>query len=192
MIYLALGLSWTVQWFSAQYPVLFTMNLLSRIILRFDYSRRTELNWPEQADPVTHTRTHLTALCPGLPGWAGTRKVKPIWILLKQQTVSGSGISWAICKSAPCSRQTTTPAPHHSVFYRPDALPAARNIQQRQSTEVDPVTWHVIGHPHQHHKVDWTYLVWTYLVCERELSSVRLLWTLRLKYMCSELEFSLF
>jgi len=25
----------------------------------------------------THTHTHLTALCPGLPGWAGTRKVKP-------------------------------------------------------------------------------------------------------------------
>ena len=24
----------------------------------------------------------------------GTRKVKPIWILLKQETVSGSGISW--------------------------------------------------------------------------------------------------
>ena len=38
---------------------------------------------------------------PGLPGWAGTRKVKPIWILLKQETVSGSGISRAICKSAP-------------------------------------------------------------------------------------------
>ena len=33
-----------------------------------------------------------------------------------QETVSGSGISWAICKSAPCSRQTTTPATHHSVF----------------------------------------------------------------------------
>ena len=44
------------------------------------------------------------------------QKVKPIWILLKQQTVSGSGISWAICKSAPRSRHTTTPAPHHSVF----------------------------------------------------------------------------
>jgi len=56
------------------------------------------------------------ALCPGLPGWAGTRKVKPIWILLEQETVSGSGISWAIRKSAPCSRQITTPAPHHSVF----------------------------------------------------------------------------
>jgi len=52
----------------------------------------------------------------GLPRWAGTRKVKPIWILLKQDTVSGSGISWVICKSAPRSRQITTPAPHHSVF----------------------------------------------------------------------------
>ena len=40
-----------------------------------------------------------------------TRKVKPIWILLEQETVSGSGISWAICKSAPRSRQITTPAP---------------------------------------------------------------------------------
>jgi len=72
----------------------------------------------------THTHTRLTALFPGLPRRAGTRKVKPIWILLK--LVSGTGISWAICKSAPCSRQTPTPAPHHSVFYRPDALPAAQ------------------------------------------------------------------
>ena len=30
--------------------------------------------------------------------------------------MSGSGISWAICKSAPRSRQITMPAPHHSVF----------------------------------------------------------------------------
>ena len=61
------------------------------------------------------------ALCPGLPRSAGIRTVKPIWILLKQETVSGSGISWAPCKSAPSSRQTTTPAPHHSVFHRPVA-----------------------------------------------------------------------
>ena len=54
------------------------------------------------------------------------RKVQPIWILLKQETVSGNGISWAICKSAPRSRQITMPAPHHSVFYRPDAIPAAQ------------------------------------------------------------------
>ena len=74
----------------------------------------------------THTHTHLMALCLGLPGWACTRKVKPIWILLKQETVSGSDISWAICKSALRSRQIAMPAPHHSVFYRPDALPAAQ------------------------------------------------------------------
>ena len=35
-------------------------------------------------------------------------------------------ISWAICKFASRSRQITTPAPYHSVFYRPDALPAAQ------------------------------------------------------------------
>jgi len=40
--------------------------------------------------------------------------------------MSGSCINWAICKSAPRSRQTTTPALHHSVFYRPDALPVAQ------------------------------------------------------------------
>ena len=40
--------------------------------------------------------------------------------------MSGSGISWAICKSAPHSRQITTPAPTTHVFYRPDALPAAQ------------------------------------------------------------------
>ena len=74
----------------------------------------------------THTHTRLTALLPGLPGWADTRKAKPNWILLKQETVSGSGIGWAICKSAPRSRQITMPAPHYSIFYRPDALPAAQ------------------------------------------------------------------
>ena len=30
--------------------------------------------------------------------------------------MSGSGIRWAICKSAPCSRQITMPVPHHSVL----------------------------------------------------------------------------
>ena len=80
----------------------------------------------------THTR--LTALFPGLPGWAGTRKVKPIWILLKQETVSGSGISWAICKSASRSRPITTPVPHHSSFFT-GPMPFLPPNQQRQSTE---------------------------------------------------------
>jgi len=35
-------------------------------------------------------------------------------------------ISWAICKSALRPRQITMSAPHHSVFYRPDAFPAAQ------------------------------------------------------------------
>ena len=78
----------------------------------------------DSVDGVTHTR--LTALFPGLPGSAGTKKVKPTWILLKHETVIGSGISWAVCKSAPRSRQITTPATHRSVFYRPDALPATQ------------------------------------------------------------------
>ena len=83
-------------------------------------------HWRQINDNHTHTYIHLTALFLRLPRWASTKKVKPIWILLKQETVSGSGISWAICKSASRSRQITTPVTHHSVFYRPDALPAAQ------------------------------------------------------------------
>ena len=85
---------------------------------------------------LTHTHTHTHTFngpFPGLPGWAGTRKAKPNWILLKQETVSGSGISWAICKSAPRSRQITMPAPHHSVFT--GRMPFLPPNQQRQSTE---------------------------------------------------------
>jgi len=84
----------------------------------------------------THTHTRLTALFPGLPKWAstGTRKVKPIWILLEQETVSGSDISWAICKSAPRSRQMTMPAAHHSSFFT-GRMPFLPPNQQHQSTE---------------------------------------------------------
>ena len=73
---------------------------------------------------IVHTHTPIQ--WPSVRDYPSTRKAKPIWILLKQETVSGNGISWAICKSAPHSRQITTPALHHSVFYRPDALPAAQ------------------------------------------------------------------
>ena len=81
----------------------------------------------------THTHTHLTSLCPGLCRWASTRKIKQIWILLKQETVSGSSISWAICKSAPRSRPITMPAPHHSVFT--GRMPFLPPNQQCQSSE---------------------------------------------------------
>jgi len=52
------------------------------------------------------------------------QKGKAIGILPKQQTVSGSGISWARCKSAPYSRQTTMPAPSKKFFDRLDDLAA--------------------------------------------------------------------
>jgi len=67
-------------------------------------------------------------------GQAGTRKVKPIWILLEQETVSGSGISWATCKSASRSRQITTPAPHHSSFFT-GRMPFLSPNQHCQSTD---------------------------------------------------------
>ena len=79
---------------------------------------------------VTHTH-------PFNDHFSGTTRVsryqkgKPIWILLKQETVSSSGISWAICKSAPRSRQLTMPAPHYSGFSRPDALPAAQQTASK-------------------------------------------------------------
>ena len=80
---------------------------------------------------VTHT---FNGPFPGLPRSAGTRKVKPIWILLEQETVSGSGISWAICKSAPRSRQITMSVLHHSKFFT-GRMPFLPPNQQRQSTE---------------------------------------------------------
>jgi len=82
---------------------------------------------------LTHTHTRLMALFLGLPGWAATRKVKPISILLKQETVSGSSISWTICKFASRSRQITMPVPHHSFFT--GRMPFLPPNQQCQSTE---------------------------------------------------------
>ena len=65
------------------------------------------------ASPPTHP---LNGPFSGTTRVSRYQKGKPIWILLKQETVSGSGISWAQCKSAPRSRQITMPATHHSVL----------------------------------------------------------------------------
>ena len=81
-----------------------------------------------------HTHTHpFNGPFPGLPGWASTRKVKPIWILLKQETVSGSGISWAIC-SLRLAPDITTPTTHCPSFFT-GRMPFLPPNQQRQSTE---------------------------------------------------------
>ena len=91
---------------------------------------------------ITQQQHPFNGPFPGLPKSASTRKAKPIWIFLKQETVSGSVTSWAICKSAPGSRQTTTPAPHQSVFT--GWIPFLPPSQQRQSTEANhSITGHV-------------------------------------------------
>jgi len=89
----------------------------------------------------THKHTHTHPFNSPLSGTTRVsqhQKGKPVWILLKQETLSGSGISWSIYKSAPRSRQITTPAPHNSVFtgWMPFLLPN----QQRQSTEGEKST----------------------------------------------------
>jgi len=51
---------------------------------------------------------------------------------MKQEMMGGSGISWTTCKSfAPRARQITTLVSYHSVFYRPDALPATRSTASK-------------------------------------------------------------
>ena len=92
---------------------------------------------------TSHTHTRLMAFCPGLgerdlrgprgplsrtirvSRYQKGRPLKPIWILLKQETVSGSGISWAICKCA-CQHPTTQIFTGRKPFLPPN--------QQRQST----------------------------------------------------------
>jgi len=72
---------------------------------------------------ITHTHTQLfycsSGISLGFPGWAGTRKVKTRKVktnldFLEQELVSGSGICWAICKSAPHPRQ---PRQHPTTHY---------------------------------------------------------------------------
>ena len=93
---------------------------------------------------ANHSHTHsLTAACskvctynththPFNGPYSGTtwvshyQKCKNNMDFTEARDMSGNGISWAICKSASRSRQITMPAPHHSVFYRPDALTAAQ------------------------------------------------------------------
>ena len=127
ILYLISFLLWVILWARV------IQNWITQNRLWSDeWSPRLERKFPQHTH--THTHTRLTALCPGLPRWAGTRTVKPVWILLKQETVSGSGISWAIYKYAPRSRQITMPAPHHSVFFT-GWMPFLPPNQQHQSTE---------------------------------------------------------
>jgi len=76
-----------------------------------------------------HTRTHTHPFYSPMDfvwDYPGETVPEPIWIILKQETLSGCGISSAVCKSAPSSRQITMPVAHPSNFYRLDALPATQ------------------------------------------------------------------
>ena len=80
---------------------------------------------------VTHMHTHTHPFNSPLSGttWVSQyQKSKTNLDLLEQETVSGSGISWAICKSTSpqADNHASTPRSHHSVFYRPDALSATQ------------------------------------------------------------------
>jgi len=57
-----------------------------------------------------------------------------MWILLEQETVSGSGITWAICKSAPRSRQ-----PHQhptTLFFLQAGCPSCRPTNSVKALKV--------------------------------------------------------
>ena len=49
----------------------------------------------------THTHTRLTALCPGLPGWAGTRKAASVPQIIQTNTLQPlyRSCKWQFCTS---------------------------------------------------------------------------------------------
>jgi len=96
-----------------------------KINLDFTEARDNEWQW--------HQLGHMQVCTSLQTDNHATRKVKSIWILLKQETMSGSGISWAICKSAPRSRQITMQ--HSTTQFFTGRMPFLPPDQQRQSTE---------------------------------------------------------
>jgi len=92
------------------------------------------LNFPNSFYTHTHNTQSFycsSGICLGLPGWAGTRKVKPGRVKPIWSGFTGARDSewqWHLLgyMQVCISSQTTTPASHHSVFYRPGALPDAQ------------------------------------------------------------------
>ena len=88
-------------------------------------------------DAALHTHTHTHTFNGLLSGTTRVSRYQKGKNNLDFTEARDSEWQWhqlTICRSAPRSRQTTTPAPHHSVFYRPD-MPFLPPNQQRQSTE---------------------------------------------------------
>ena len=90
----------------------------------------------------TYTHIRLTALFPGLPRWAGTGKVKPIWILLKHQLGH-----MQVCTSLQTDNHASTPP-----LCFTGRMPFLPPKQQRQSTE---------GNKSGHiHRVNWRHRIY--------------------------------
>ena len=121
------------QWNAAVVKCVMTSQSSRYIIWQRKTSSYVHVHAHAHAHAHTHTHT-LNGPFSGSTQVSRYQKSKTNLDLLEQETVSGSGISWAICKSAPCSTQTTTPVPHHSVFFT-GRMPFLPPNQQRQSTE---------------------------------------------------------
>jgi len=109
-------------------------------VMRFRYGSGISWTICKQSAPRFRQITTATPHTHPFNGpFSGTTQVsryqkgKKIWILLKQETVSGSGISWALCKSAPRSRQITMQ--HSTTQFFTGRMPFLPPNQQRQSTE---------------------------------------------------------
>ena len=100
----------------------------------------------------THERNRLTALFPGLPGWAGTRNIKPMWIILSEARDSEwqwhqLGHNMQVCTSLQTDNHASTPP----LSFFTGRMPFLPPNQQRQSTEGLQYVWRV--------KLNSTYLL---------------------------------
>jgi len=95
------------------------------------YSVCLERRYPDRILNYIHFTLHsFNGLLPRTTRISWYQKGKTSLDLTRQEMMGfwdGSGFSWTICKQhAPRSREITTATPHHSIFYRPDALPDAQ------------------------------------------------------------------
>jgi len=81
------------------------------------------------------------------------QEVKPIWILRKQETVSGSGICWAVCKSEGISTEGIRSVTHTHPFNGPFSGTTQVGRYQKGKTNLDFTEardserqWHQLGH----------------------------------------------
>ena len=107
-----------------QVPLPLTVSCSSKIQIGFTFLVPAHPGSPGQRDIkrmcvliLHYCYTRITASFPGQPGML-VQKGKTILDLNESRddgVLGSNGISWTICKqSAPCSRQITPPAPHHS------------------------------------------------------------------------------